>query len=243
MVLALVGAACGPVFGAASGPVRRGTLSSDSGGQLSYSGDDTTVTAHPHATGADASVGGEPVQSGIAMRITQTGEHDEGNKAITVTEHVWQYGVWIFNVHVWDSTDATNPFTLVGQFDLNSIVGKFVVDENGDLTSRPLPPPWSICAQTQADQISFRVWTRMGNRQRSRTSPRCRSACCRTCTKPPTARRHMPGLDDRQQSGHCRTVADMPANVDVPGGLSSPGLWRCKMEFGVSVSSVGASSP
>jgi len=186
MIAGLAATACTPVFGTAAGPIRHGTLYSDSGNQYSYTVDDSTVTATP-PTPADPSIreafwrtdtpyyadqqtcitwhttagsqGGDPAQPGLAMRIAPTGADGKGIKAITVTENVWYAAIWIFNVHIWDTTNTASPFTLVGQFDLSSLVGKLWIDDNGVLQSTIVPPPWYVCARTQGDQFTFKVWT------------------------------------------------------------------------------------
>ncbi|HET8929903.1 MAG TPA: hypothetical protein VFN21_04515 [Acidimicrobiales bacterium] len=186
VVVGLVTTACNPVFGTAAGPIRHGTLYSDSGQQYRYTGDGDTVTATAPSA-ADPSIreafwrtdtpnyadqqscitwhenslsqGGDPIQPGLAMRIAPTGANGAGIKAITVTENVMYYGVWIFNVHVWDSTSTTNPFTLVGQFDLSDTTVMWTDDANGDPQGSLVPPPWHICARTQASQFAFKVWT------------------------------------------------------------------------------------
>ncbi len=178
--------ACNPVFGTAAGPIQHGTLYSDSGSQYRFTGDGQTVTASA-PTPSDPSIreafwrtdtpyyvdqqscltwndnslsqGGEPIQPGLAMRIAPSGANGEGVKAITVTENVMFYGVWIFNVHVWDSTNTAAPFTLVGQFDLSDLTVMWTDDANGEPQASLVPPPWHVCARTQGDQFSFKLWT------------------------------------------------------------------------------------
>ncbi len=187
VAVGLIASACtSPVFGTAAGPIRHGTLYSDSGNQYTFTADDSTVTAAAPSpsdpsireafwrtetpyyddqqacitwfTNA-ASPGGEPVQPGLAMRIAPTGTDGKGIKAVTVTENVWSYGVWIFNVHTWDTTKSGSPFTLVGQFDLWDLVITSTVDENGDTQLSLVPPPWHVCARTLGNQFTFKLWT------------------------------------------------------------------------------------
>jgi len=187
VAVGLVASACtSPVFGTAAGPIRHGTLYSDSGDQYSYTADGSKVTATPPSP-SDPSIReafwrtdtpyygdqqacitwmtnaisqpGEPVQPGLAMRIAPTGTDDKGIKAITVTENVMYNAVWVFNVHVWDTTRSGSPFDLVGQFDLSNLLVTSSVDQNGDTHLSLVPPPWYVCARTQGNQFTFKVWT------------------------------------------------------------------------------------
>lgn len=190
ILTALTAAACNPVFGTVSGPVRHATLTSPSGETYAYQGEDGIITAtvDPQSTdgnirevfwntadpyGADQQTcttwgttalsayfddpQKRPLQPGLAMRIAPTTD-GSGVRAITVTENVWYGAVWIFNVHVWDST-SDQPFTQLAGFDLRDIVGWMYVQSDGTQHSTVKPPPWHVCARTQADQFSFKVWT------------------------------------------------------------------------------------
>ena len=187
VVIGLVASACtSPVFGTPAGPIRHGALYSDSGNQLTVAVDGSTVTATPPSPSdpsireafwrtetpyydnqeacitwmtTAASQPGEPVQPGLAMRIAPTGADGKGIKAITVTENVIYYAGWIFNVHIWDTTKSGTPFTLVGQFDLWDLLVNSTVDANGDTQLSLVPPPWHVCAQTDGNRFTFKVWT------------------------------------------------------------------------------------
>lgn len=98
-----------------------------------------------------------PAQPGLAMRIAPSAD-GRGVRAVTVTENVYSWGLWYFNVHVWDSTNTVDPYQLVGQFDLTSVVGDVELSD-GVATSTMAPPPWHVCARTAGDQFSFMVWT------------------------------------------------------------------------------------
>lgn len=177
---------CDPIIGTVSGPVRRATLTSESGAIFHYAGNRSVVFAQPAAGSTDGNVrevfwypdsafaadqqncvtwntiatsqSGGLLQPGVSMRIAPTGPGGTGVKAITVTENIWYAGVWVFNVHVWNSTNRTNPFTQIASFDLSSIVGKFTLTGNV-LHSTLVPPPWHVCARTIANTFSFMVWT------------------------------------------------------------------------------------
>ena len=98
------------------------------------------------------------MQPGLAMRIAPTGAEGDEFKAVTVTENVWMYGVWLFNVHVWDTTASGSPFSVVETFDLSSIVGVWG-NVDGEFVSLMVPPPWHVCGRTLGDQFQFKVWT------------------------------------------------------------------------------------
>ncbi|MBS1847563.1 MAG: hypothetical protein JST73_04735 [Actinobacteria bacterium] len=105
-----------------------------------------------------ASVPGPPIQPGLAMRIASIGPHNEGVKAVSVTENVIYAGVWVFNVHVWDTTNTQQPFTQIGSFDLSSVMGKVWFDSNGVSHSTLAAPPLHICGRTAGNTFSFKVW-------------------------------------------------------------------------------------
>ena len=181
-------AACNPVFGETSGPVQHATLTSTAGFQYSYSGDEITVTASQELAFDDNNVRevfwttespyyadqqtcltwdtlaiGQPgglLQPGLAMRIAPTGPDGQSIKAITVTQNIWYLGIWKFNVHTWDSSsDPAHPFTQISSFDLSPIVGYFTdITEDGWYSSL-IDAPWHLCARTEGDQFSFKVWT------------------------------------------------------------------------------------
>ena len=92
-------------------------------------------------------------------RAADRADRGERIKAITVTENVWSAAIWIFNVHVWDSTNTGHEFTAVAQFDLSSIVGKFWIDDGGNVQSTLVGPPWHVCAAVTGDLFRFKVWT------------------------------------------------------------------------------------
>ncbi len=185
LIAATITSACQPLFGTPSGPVRHATLTATQGLSYRYVGDDVSVTANADAPFPDGNVRevfwrdqsvwdanpsecmtwnttagstSQIMQPGVAVRIAPTGPDNAGVKAVTVTENIWSYGVWLFNVHVWDSTQAA-PFTLIETFDLSSIVGKVWKDEAGAIQSTLVAPPWHVCAAAYGNQFSFKVWT------------------------------------------------------------------------------------
>lgn len=105
------------------------------------------------------SVEGQPIQPGLAMRIASVGSHNEGLRAITLTENVWYSGVWVFNVHVWDTRNLAKPLTQIASFDLSKIVGKLERSSSDTWETTLAPPPWHLCGRTQGDRFSFKVWT------------------------------------------------------------------------------------
>lgn len=83
---------------------------------------------------------GVVTQQGLVLNdVTQNGV----TRAVTVTKNVWAYANTIFNVHVWDTADAT-PFTLIAHFNLAS--------------SLTVGLPWDICARTTSGELQFVVW-------------------------------------------------------------------------------------
>lgn len=85
-------------------------------------------------------------QQGAALRVVAT--QDGATKGITVTKNIWFGATWIFNVHLWD-TSQSQVFTQIAQFDLSTAFRR------GD---HALPLPWSICARVVGNTVSFIVW-------------------------------------------------------------------------------------
>lgn len=104
-----------------------------------------------------SSVKGEPIQPGLAMRIASVGPRNEGIKAITLTENIVYAGVWMFNVHVWD-TRLPVPMTLVRTFDVSHVVGR-ITNVDGRAQNLMVKPPWHLCAQARGNEFRFKVWT------------------------------------------------------------------------------------
>jgi hypothetical protein len=85
------------------------------------------------------------VQEGAVLRVTQSGGV---TRAISVTKNIWLGAQWIFNFHVWDSTQNP-PYTYIGGVDLqNELVHDGVVT----------PFPWHFCARVIANTVEFKVW-------------------------------------------------------------------------------------
>ena len=118
---------------------------------------DTTALSSTGMSVADPTFHDQAAQPGLAMRIAPAAD-GKGVRAITVTENVFYSATWLFNVHVWESTNTAEPFVPVGQFDLTPVVGDWV--QSGDvIVDRTAPPPWHLCVWTVGDQFSFMVWT------------------------------------------------------------------------------------
>lgn len=93
-------------------------------------------------------------QPGLALRIAKTADGDH-YRAITITQNIWNGGLWLFWVDTWDTTPTgTDPFTGVALFDLSQSVGSLTAT-----STTMAPPPWHICARIMDDQLSFMVWT------------------------------------------------------------------------------------
>ncbi|MGZ6975486.1 MAG: hypothetical protein ACXVKQ_16200 [Acidimicrobiia bacterium] len=88
---------------------------------------------------------GPIVQQGAALRITQDGSR---TRAITVTKNIFYNATWIFNFHVWDSSQSP-AFTIFGATDLSAeLVHAGVVT----------PLPWHFCARVIGSKVEFKVW-------------------------------------------------------------------------------------
>lgn len=85
------------------------------------------------------------VQQGALLRITQSGSR---LRAISVTKNIWLGAQWIFNFHVWD-TSQSPAYTYIGAADLS----KELVHD-GVVT----PLPWHFCARVIGNTVEFKVW-------------------------------------------------------------------------------------
>jgi hypothetical protein len=87
-------------------------------------------------------------QEGAALRMRTVGGVTRG---ITVTKNIYAAAIWVFNVHVWDTsgTDQVLPATQIAGFDLRSALLE-------GFQLRPLP--WRMCARAVDDVVSFKVW-------------------------------------------------------------------------------------
>jgi len=98
-------------------------------------------------------VGNAADQEGLVLRLAPTAD-GLGTRAITVTKNI-EFGLWmIFNVHVWDTTQAS-PYTFLTHFDLSSVVATILFWGNVN----PVPYPWHLCARVSGSLLQFMVWT------------------------------------------------------------------------------------
>lgn len=184
----LVVTGCDPVIGSSSGPVRRATLTSDSGMTYRYAGSRQVAFAQPGVPASDGNVrevfwhsdsryeadqqvcatwntvAAVPstglLQPGLALRIAPVTTEGAGIRAVTVTQNVYYGAIWLFNVHVWNTLDPTRPFTQVAQFDLSPVVGSLL--HGGSFRPSMVPAPWKVCARARGRTFSFKVWTGTG---------------------------------------------------------------------------------
>jgi len=87
-------------------------------------------------------------QPGIALRVHEV---RNGVRAITITKNVWLTAYSVVNVHVMDSTSATEPFVKIAGQDLPGL------RNSADLTDVK-PYPWRSCAQVVGSTVSLKVW-------------------------------------------------------------------------------------
>lgn len=86
------------------------------------------------------------LQEGLAVRIA---DGPASIRAITVTKNVI-YGIhWVYNVHTWDTANATAPSTQVAQFDMGSLV----TDSTGAYL-----PSLSGCVRVIGSRLDFKLW-------------------------------------------------------------------------------------
>ena len=103
------------------------------------------------ATWASETEGVEPtIQQGAAFRVAK--KAGGGYRAITVTKNVHPAGKarWVFNFHVWDTSNKAAPYTQIGAVDL----GRLLAPGGTPLT----PLPWNFCARLVGSTLAFIVW-------------------------------------------------------------------------------------
>lgn len=117
---------------------------------------------------------GASTQQGAVLRMHQ-GEGG-GTRAISVMKNIWFGATWMFNVHVWDTSNTQAPYTQVGSFDMSEVTGKVWWQDNADgtrtLQSTLKPFPWHFCARTMGDKLQFKVWTNELEKQPSWNDPK-----------------------------------------------------------------------
>jgi hypothetical protein len=92
-------------------------------------------------------------QQGAALRIIET---PTSMRAVTVTKNIWMGGTWMFNVHVWDTSQP--GLNQIAGFDMSEVTGKMWWDENNKLQSNLKPFPWHLCARTIGNKLQLKVW-------------------------------------------------------------------------------------
>lgn len=86
-------------------------------------------------------------QEGLALRIVPG---STSTRAVIVTKNVVFGLKWMFNLAAWDSSADPAWGNRFGQFDMAHVV----VRPDGQL----YPQPWRVCARTEGDRMSFKVW-------------------------------------------------------------------------------------
>lgn len=96
-----------------------------------------------------ATQSGWPAQEGVALRIaTDTADGVLRTRAVTVTKNIYLMISWIYNVHVWDTSDPERPSLLVASVDL----GGAVPDGDSDTVPRRL------CARVSGRELEVKLW-------------------------------------------------------------------------------------
>ena len=85
-------------------------------------------------------------QQGAALRISAA---DGRVRAVTVTKNVLYFTQWQFNVHIWDTSQQPQPFTLVGQIDLRDELWP---------QQQLAALPWHLCARVIGAVVDLKVW-------------------------------------------------------------------------------------
>lgn len=123
---------------------------SNTGGNLRelYWPSDAPITAAEQSCETWTGASGAIDQQGIALRIAPTAD-GLGTRAVTVTKNIWFYGYWLFNVHIWDSSSASQ-YTLLASLDYSSIIGSDLYHIT--------PYPWHVCARVSGSIFQVMLW-------------------------------------------------------------------------------------
>jgi hypothetical protein len=92
------------------------------------------------------------VQQGAALRIAHT---PTGTRGITVTKNIWYAANWVFNVHVWDTSNTQSPYTQIASFDMSEVFGDFNVGLK--------PLPWHLCVRVTSQTLQLKAWVSADN--------------------------------------------------------------------------------
>jgi hypothetical protein len=103
----------------------------------------SVVDSQSCATWLDPTLPGN-TQQGAALRVST--DAAGATRAITVTKNIFYGATWIFNFHVWDTSNAASPYTQIGGADMWAVVGG-------------KPYPWHFCARTAGTSLEMKVWT------------------------------------------------------------------------------------
>ena len=96
-------------------------------------------------------------QQGVALRVSDDGP----TRAITVSKNVWGGVADVFNVHLWDTSQAGGGIRYLAGESLGA-----ALHVDGQLA----PLPWRICARVVGRVLSFKVWP-AGQSEPSWTNP------------------------------------------------------------------------
>jgi hypothetical protein len=97
-----------------------------------------------------AAASSEVVQEGLALRIAQAS--DGSVRLVSVTKNVTVGANWLFNVHVFDTADAS--YTPIGKVDLAR-----TFELPGDPPT-VVPLPWRVCARIEGSTVAIKAWRR-----------------------------------------------------------------------------------
>lgn len=163
-------------MGSPGPPGKVAVLTSPSGQQYHFSGDEAALTVRASSLLTDDNVrqvfwpAGDPYladqqvcmvwrtpavtlgdpypQPGLALRIAPSTSGGRGIRAVTITQNVFQRAIWRAWVDVWDTGRSDAPQS-VANFDLYPVVG---------VNTHMMASPWHVCGRTRGRRVDLKVW-------------------------------------------------------------------------------------
>jgi hypothetical protein len=139
----------------------------DTGDRAHASAPSSNAGGNSRLTFTRAAGATDPDQYSCATWVADTNWHDQegaalrvhpvpgGVKAVTITKNVYFGANWVFNVHVWD-TSQSPPAIQIASFDLAPVFSPDHI--------QVVPLPWKLCAQVVGSTVSFVAWPASGPR-------------------------------------------------------------------------------
>lgn len=87
------------------------------------------------------------LQEGLALRISQS---DGRTRAVTMTKNTIFNIHWVFNILTWDTSDSSQPYKGIAQFDMSNIIFNEIHAYEY--------MPWRTCIRAVGNKLDFKIW-------------------------------------------------------------------------------------